>query len=238
MIRIFIGYDDRERVSAFVLADSIVQRSSVPVSISFVNRANLAGVFERERGRYESSDFSLSRFMVPYLCGFEGWSVFMDCDMVCLGDVEELARYMSLAARWTNAVFVVKHDYEPREHTKFLGEKQMGYDRKNWSSVMVFNNALCTKLTPEYVANATGLELHQFKWLDPDYIGTLPKAWNYLVGEDNQCGPSQARLVHFTNGAPCFADYANCEFSQEWWEQYEHMTHPLVADVVDAAVAA
>ena len=238
MIRIFIGYDDRERVSAFVLADSIVQRSSVPVSISFVNRANLKGVFERERGRYESTDFSLSRFMVPYLSGFEGWSVFMDCDMVCLGDVEELARYMSLSSRWSRAVYVVKHDYAPREHTKFLGEKQMGYAKKNWSSVIVFNNALCTKLMPEYVACATGLELHQFKWTEDDYVGAMPKSWNYLVGEDNQCAPEDARLIHFTNGAPCFADYANCEFSHEWWAQYEHMTHPLVADVVDAAVAA
>ena len=82
------------------------------------------------------------------------------------------------------------------------------------------------------------MDLHQFKWTESDYVGALPKSWNYLVGEDNQCAPEDARLIHFTNGAPCFADYANCEFSGHWWAQYEHMTHPLVADVVDAAVAA
>ena len=51
---------------------------------------------------------------------------------------------------------------------KFLGEPQSKYEKKNWSSVILFNNARCTALTPEYVSTASGLELHQFKWLDGD----------------------------------------------------------------------
>lgn len=48
---------------------------------------------------------------------------------------------------------------------------------------MLFNNARCRALTPDYVNTATGLDLHQFKWLANDeLIGALPDRWNYLVG--------------------------------------------------------
>ena len=66
------------------------------------------------------------------------------------------------------AVMVVKHDHVPRETVKFLGEPQSKYEKKNWSSVMLFNNARCAALTPQYVSSASGLELHQFKWLEDE----------------------------------------------------------------------
>ena len=34
--------------------------------------------------------------------------------------------------------------------------------------MMIFNNANAQHLTPDYVNSATGLELHQFKWLEND----------------------------------------------------------------------
>ena len=72
------------------------------------------------------------------------------------------------------AVMCVKHDHNPTEDVKFLGEKQTRYQKKNWSSVMLFNCAQCKALTPDYVNTASGLELHQFKWLTSDEeIGAL-----------------------------------------------------------------
>ena len=109
MLRLFIGYDPRETIAAHVLAHSINSRSSIPVSFTLLNRQNLKGIYDRPRGEFESTDFSLSRFIVPYLCNYEGWAVFLDCDMLCLGDVVELAHYMTLANRWNQAVQV----YEP-----------------------------------------------------------------------------------------------------------------------------
>lgn len=217
MLRVFIGVDRREFVASSVLAYSIMRNSSVPVSITPLYRPNLA-FFTRPRGEYDSTDFAITRFLVPYLSGYEGYSLFLDCDMLVLGDVAELACYMTLASRWTKAAHVVKHDYRPAGEKKFLGQVQTTYPggRKNWSSVVIFNNALCRALTPEYVAEAPGLDLHQFKWLRDDQIGALPLAWNYLVGEANQCRPEVARLIHFTQGTPSFPEYAECEFADLW----------------------
>lgn len=226
MIRIFIGYDYREAVAYHVLSHSIQRRASCPVSITPLNRVNLKGIFDRPRGELESTDFSLSRFIVPYLCNYEGWAVFMDCDMLCLGDIAEVASYMTLRTRWSQAVQVVKHVYQPKEEVKFLGERQTIYEKKNWSSLMVFNNALCRSLTPEFVNAAPGLALHQFKWTTDDKIGSIPRQWNYLVGEENQMTPP--KLVHYTNGGPYFSDYATCEFANEWWEEFKDMTHATV----------
>jgi len=44
---------------------------------------------------------------------------------------------------------------------------------------MLLNNERCKALTLDYVNRATGLELHQFKWLqDDDLIGELPHVYH------------------------------------------------------------
>jgi len=222
-MKIFIGYDDRERVAYHVLSHSILRRATVPVEIAPLNRNTLRGIYDRPRGEHESTDFSLSRFIVPYLCDYQGWAIFMDCDMVCRGDIADLARWMTMRTRWTSSVHLVKHAYDPDPEDKFLGQKQTVYEQKNWSSVMLFNNHLCRNLTPEFVNTAPGLALHQFKWTERDKIGDLPKAWNYLVGEKNQCLPDEAKLIHFTRGSPCFAEFANCEFADLWRAELKDM---------------
>ena len=122
------------------------------------------------------------------------------------------------------AVQVVKHDHRPREERKFLGEPQSGYGKKNWSSVMLFNNERCQKLSPAYVGSATGLELHQFKWLGADeLIGDLPHKWNHLVGYDPPC--RDVSLAHFTLGGPYFPEYSACEYSGEWRAECDAMLH-------------
>ena len=220
MIRVFIGFDSRETVAYNVLAHSILVRSSAPVSIAPLALTQLANVLTRERHPLQSTDFSFSRFLVPYLSRHEGWSLFMDCDMLMLDDI---ARLWSLRdARF--AVQVVKHQHAPRETVKFLGATQTSYAKKNWSSVMLFNNELCRALTPEYVNSASGLELHQFKWLESDeLIGELPRRWNHLVGYD--APGAEVSLAHYTIGGPYFPEYADCELSAEWRAERENMLH-------------
>jgi hypothetical protein len=172
----------------------------------------MSAFYDRERSNLESTDFSFTRFLTPYLCGYEGWAAFMDCDMVMLGDVAGLWELRD--DRYP--VMCVKHDYRPVEDTKFLGQVQTKYEKKNWSSVMLFNNAKCRQLTPEVVAKESGLFLHQFKWLESDeQIGEISNAWNYLVGEPVP-RPESPQLVHYTLGGPYFEKYANCEFADEW----------------------
>lgn len=220
MIRIFIGYDPREAVAFSVLAHSIHARASQPVSITPLMLSELKGVMTRERHPLQSSDFSFSRFLTPYMSDYSGWSVFMDCDMLVLDDIVNL--YALRDERF--ALMVVKHDHVPRESKKFLDEPQTPYQKKNWSSVMLFNNAKCRALTPEFVNTGSGLELHQFKWLaDDNLIGELPARWNHLVGYNPP--RKDASLVHYTLGGPYFGDYRNCEYAQEWHSERQKMLH-------------
>jgi lipopolysaccharide biosynthesis glycosyltransferase len=142
----------------------------------------------------------------------------MDCDMLMLDDVAHLHQLCD--ERY--AVMVVKHDHVPKETVKFLGEPQTKYEKKNWSSVILFNNAKCRALTPEYVNTASGLELHQFKWLgNDDLIGALPDRWNHLVGYSPP--RADAALVHYTLGGPYFGEYRECEYAKEWFTERDEM---------------
>ena len=218
MIRIFIGYDTREAAAFSVLAHSIHARATEPVAIAPVKLSELAGVYRREWNPLQSTQFSFSRFLTPFLCGFEGWAIFMDCDMLVLDDIAKLWRLRD--ERY--AVQVVKHVHVPKEETKFLGAVQTKYEKKNWSSVMLMNCARCTALTPEYVNRASGLELHQFKWLEGDHlIGEIPHAWNHLVGYD--APRRDASLVHYTIGGPYFDAYRDCEYAKEWFAERDAM---------------
>lgn len=214
--RIFIGFDPREAAAFHVLHQSIIARCSVPISVTAVALSSLSHWYQRERDPAQSTDFAFSRFLIPALCDYEGWAIFMDCDMLVQRDVAEL--WALRDPRY--AVRVVKHDYSPSTTRKFLGQAQTTYAKKNWSSVMLFNNERCRALTPEFVNTASGLQLHQFKWLASEsLIGDLPAHWNHLVGEQV---PDPARPpvnAHFTVGGPYFSDYAETVYANEWRQE-------------------
>jgi len=194
-LRIFVGFDPRETVAFHVLAHSIQARASVPVSVIPLALSQLEGLIWRERNPLQSTDFSFSRFLTPYLAEYQGWAVFMDCDMLVLDDIANLWALRDPEY----AVQVVQHDHRPKETTKFLGQPQSQYEKKNWSSVMLFNCEKCTALTPDYVNTATGLDLHRFKWLgSDDEIGALPARWNHLVGYDPTVPESEVSNLHYT----------------------------------------
>lgn len=220
MIRVFVGYDPREAVAYNVLAHSINRRASRPVAIAPLMLSQLGRLMWRERHPLQSTDFSFSRFLTPYLCGFEGWAVFMDCDMLVLDDI---------AALWDlrddrYAVMCVHHNHVPEEETKFLGQAQTRFEKKNWSSAMLMNCARCTALTPEYVNTASGLELHRFHWLESeDLIGAIPHRWNHLVDYDPAVPADQVSNLHYTTGGPYFDDYRDCGYADLWFAERDDM---------------
>jgi hypothetical protein len=211
--RVFIGFDSKEVAAYHVLCQSILERSSIPVAFTPIALNTLGGIFGRERNQLQSTEFSFSRFLVPFLSDFQGWSLFLDCDMLFRRDIAEL--WMLRDENF--AVMCSKHDYAPKEDVKFLGQVQTKYEKKNWSSVMLFNNARCQALSNDFVNSASGLELHQFKWLDSDdQIGSLPLTWNHLVGVYD-FDPAAAN-VHFTEGGPYFNEYSGVDYASEWFD--------------------
>ena len=214
-LRIFIGWDPHETVAYHVLCHSILTRSSIPVSITPLVQSSLRaqGLYTRERGKTESTEFSLTRFLVPALCQYEGLAVFLDCDMLCQGDIAEVLDLIDPQ----DAVSVCQHEYTPKTTRKMQGQVQTLYPRKNWSSAMVFNTAKCRQLAPDYVNTATGLALHRLSWASQ--VGALPLEWNWLVGEYDK--NPDAKLLHYTLGGPWFRDYQFCDHHEEWFKELD-----------------
>lgn len=216
-IKVFIGYDPIESVAYHTLCHSLIKHSSAPLQISPLVIEHLQRDYYRPRNKLQSNEFSFTRWLVPWLCDYEGWAIFLDCDILARADIKELwdlrnDRY---------AIQVVQHLHECEHGTKFLKQPQTPYERKNWSSVMLFNNAKCTVLTPTFVRSVHGLDLHQLRWTSDDLIGALPQDWNHLVGV-HRPRPS-AKLAHFTLGGPYFAEFSKCEFGEAWEAAREEM---------------
>lgn len=213
MIRVFIGYDPNETIAWHVLSHSIHVRSSRPVSITPLMLSQLKEEMWRERNSLQSTEFSFSRFLVPYLCNYQGWAIFIDCDMMFVDDIVEL--WALRDDRY--AVMATKHAHNPPEDVKFLGAVQTKYEKKNWSSVMMFNCASCRRLTLEYVNKSSGLDLHQFKWLESDdLIGDIPLRWNHLVGYQDDLPLEEISNLHWTIGGPYFDEYSDTSYAREW----------------------
>ena len=214
MIKWFIGFDPVETGIYHVMSNSLIRHSSMPISIAPVSLKNLQGILTRDRHPLQSNDFAFSRFLVPWMCDFKGWAIFSDCDMVVKDDPAKL-----WALRDDSAVKVVHHNYIPKEEVKYLGTTQTKYNRKNWSSVVLWNCSHPSNriLTPDFVNHADGLDLHQFKFLKDEEIGYLPKQWNHLVGFDEYS--HDAKLIHYTTGGPYFDEYKNCDYHQDWYKE-------------------
>jgi hypothetical protein len=274
-LRVFIGYDEREAIAYHVLVHSIMKHASRPVAIIPLKRELLQHVHRRPRGPLDSTDFAITRFLVPYLSGYEGVSVFMDCDMLVRADLQKLIAeclcdrcghpfgthrrrtdwdgapldgFECCACAWARcdaspAVYVAKHDYTPKAAQKMDGQRQTAYPRKNWSSLMVFDNERCRALTPEYVNSAPGLDLHRFAWLRDEQIGSLALGWNWLVGEYPSCLATS--ILHYTLGGPWFPSCRGCDHAEDWLQAAAEAgialpmagTRPVAPGPTSAAVA-
>jgi lipopolysaccharide biosynthesis glycosyltransferase len=212
MLRIFIGWDSRFPEPADVLKYSLEKHASVELDIRFLQLSELN--LDRIVDPLASTEFTYSRFLVPHLCDFEGTAVFMDNDMLCLGDIAELAA-LSMD---DHALRVVQHDYQPANTTKMYGCPQTSYPRKNWSSLMVMDCGKLKLWSKDVVETATGAYLHRFQDIPDQQIGTLPKTWNTLDWMDES-----TKLIHYTNGGPWFDDYKDHTHADVWYEMRDEM---------------
>jgi lipopolysaccharide biosynthesis glycosyltransferase len=205
-----IGFDQRESIAYHTFTQSIIDKSSLPVSFTPLAINTLKGYQETHADK--SNDFVYSRFLTPYLNAFSGWAIFADGDMICQSDVKELWDLRDQ----TKAVLVVKHDYKTKTQKKYLGNINRNYPKKNWSSLILWNCAHPKHriLTPDFVSNQTGKFLHRFSWLEDEDIGDLPKDWNWLAIEYPE--NKSAKLIHYTLGTPCFKEYWDSEMSDIW----------------------
>lgn len=202
--KIFVGYDPLQD-DAFRVCEKSIDRPVIPLV-----KENI-----KEYTRIDdkaSTPFSLTRFLVPYLSEYKGWSLFCDCDFLWLSDVYELLKYKDDSY----AVMCVKHEYEPKSLTKMDGKIQYCYPRKNWSSLMLFNNEKCKNLTMELINEVEPMYLHRMQWVPDDLIGELPIEFNWLVGYYKETDTFKPKALHYTDGGPWHKDYENCEYNIVW----------------------
>jgi lipopolysaccharide biosynthesis glycosyltransferase len=220
-IPVFVGFDPREALAYHVCCQSIIDRSSVPVSFHPLNLSLFKEYQETHKDG--SNSFIYTRFLTPWLMNYRGWAVFIDGDMIFRSDIKDLWDRRD----YYKAVQVVKHDYKTKYPTKYLGNSNDDYPRKNWSSVILWNcghfhNRI---LTPGFISKATGADLHRFSWLKESVIGELPSEYNHLVGEypDNP----ESKVDHYTIGIPAFPDYDSGYHAENWWYEYQKAMKPL-----------
>ena len=212
----YIGYDAKEDIAYRVCKQSLINKSTISISVKSLKLYELISknFYTRSIDPLASTEFTYSRFLIPTLMNYNGWAVFCDCDFLFFEDISLL--FNSLDDN--KALYCVQHDYTPKEKHKMDGQKQSIYPRKNWSSFMVFNcsHPSNKKLTKEIVNAESGSFLHQLKWLDDSEIGSLDERWNWLEGWTSNHNNSEPFAVHFTRGGPWFEEWQDVEFAKEW----------------------
>ena len=215
-INFFVGYDSKEDIAYRICKYSLIKRASSNVKVTSLKLDELTAknLYTRIVDPLASTQFTYSRFLVPYLMNYNGWAVFCDCDFVFLEDVNILFKNLDKS----KAVYCVQHDYTPKEKHKMDGQKQTIYPRKNWSSFMIFNcsHPSTKSLTIETVNKESGAYLHQFKWCKDDEIGSLDERWNWLEGWTSNHNNSKPFAIHYTRGGPWFSEWQDVEFAEEW----------------------
>lgn len=207
---IYIGYDSRHSEVSKICQQSILRhlhanrhfgRPSdyecfIP-EIKFLDKAKIPEYTREYAG--QSTEFTYSRFLIPYLEDYKGISIFMDDDFVWTKSVLPLFMFLHP----NDAVACCKYDYDNvhTPETKFVGEKNVSYPKKLWSSFMVFNNSHedCKKLTPEVVNTGTGKYLHQFEWTNK--VSSIPTKYIHNEGYDEEKDKASFGY-HFTRGGP------------------------------------
>ncbi len=233
-LKVYVGWDPREDIAWEVCRHSILRRTNtaeVAVIPLIQSELRQQGLYKRAVDTRAATEFSLTRFLTPTLAaqdGYDGMSVFVDCDFLFVADVLDVLNEVDAS----KAISVVKHDYQPKETVKMDGCVQYPYPRKNWSSFIVFNGAHpgVRALTPDVVNTAEPAYLHRFNWLNDSEIGELDKGWNYLEG---WYAPQYDKLkaIHYTLGGPWFEHKMDCDFAQLWLDEEADLQRALPARV-------
>lgn len=224
ILNVFIGYDSREPEAWEVARSSLLRHATGPVHVQPLKDRALchAGLYTRAwrtegaqkvdavDGKPFSTDFSFTRFLVPALCQWEGWAIFVDCDFLFMADLTRIQEEFDP----DYAVMVCKQDYRPTQDVKMDGQVQSRYWRKNWSSLIAFNcgHPSNKMLTVQAVNERPGSWLHGFSWLEDREIGDLDHRWNWLAGTTQ----GEPLAVHYSMGGPWFAHCQDVAYAKEW----------------------
>lgn len=226
-MKIWIGYDQAEEIGCFVARASMQRLTVGNYQLQMLHQQQLRidGLYTRpqamKHGRLwdeisespMSTSHAIARFFIPLLGKADyPWALFTDGDVLFRRNVFDMMKY----ADRSKAIMVVKHDYQPKHVFKKMGDRQMQYPRKNWSSVMLWNleHRAHERLTLEMLNTVPGRDLHRFCWLHDGEIGALPEEWNWLVRHSSS--KIDPAIVHYTEGLPDVLGHEHDAYADEW----------------------
>lgn len=222
MNKIFIGFDSTNygQELAYEVCHRSIRKYNDIIPIFKLVKKDLEkqNIFQRIDNT-GATEFTYTRFLTPSLSNYQGWSLFCDSDFLWFCDPNELIEKCIEKNKTENkAVYCVKHEYtQCNGKEKMDGRKQEWYPKKNWSSLMVFNNShpSIKNLSQDNVNIRSPKWLHRMEWCKEEEIGEIDKEYNYLVSyyHDNKY-----KALHFTDGGPWHPKYQNVEFGELWLE--------------------
>lgn len=221
--RIFIGFDTSQSIAYHVLCDSIWRHippglhDDVVIYPLILSDFQAMCGWERPHDPLQSTEFTYLRFTVPWHCDYDGVALFIDSDMLALGDVTKLFRGHG-ENMGDYALKVVQHDHRPTNQRKMGDKVQTAYPRKNWSSVMLMDCSKLTLWSLEAAERWSGKQLHRFEGIADAQIGSLPGYWNDLDRYD-----TDTMLLHYTDGGPWLPGYENHAFGDVWFEAKQEL---------------
>lgn len=216
-MRVFIGYDSTQSIASDVLVYSIrkhCENQDLHIYLLKLTELQEKG-FYRPHDPLQSTEFTYTRFLIPWICNYRGTALFLDSDMLALADFSELFQL----DMESYALRVVKHDYRPFRKTKMGGKVQTLYPRKNWSSLMLMDCSKLTEWTKENVETRSGAWLHRFEPVSDREIGEIDGVlWNTLDYYDET-----TKLIHYTEGGPWLPGCEDHTYGDIWKEYKMNM---------------
>ena len=164
-MKVFVGYDPREDIAYQVCKHSIVSKQpNADVRPLVQKELRDKGWYTRPVDKLASTEFTFTRFLVPELCNFEGWALFMDCDMILTTDIAEL--FAQADDRY--AVMCVQHRFS------WIKDEEIGTLDHTWNYLVgVYDDIKRPKLIHyteggPWFENYRNCEFHQ-EWKDELY---------------------------------------------------------------------
>lgn len=219
VLNVYIGFDTRnygqtlayEGCKRSILAK--LNNDKYDVNIYQLNLHTLteAGLMTRPIDPLASTEFTYTRFLVPFLNDYKGKALFCDSDFIWDCCISEAFDYLKEG----HAVACVQHDYTPSKSLKMDGRAQTVYPRKNWSSLMAWDcsHPSSQKLTVETVNKESPAWLHRMLWASDEEIDSIPYQYNYLV---NTYNTDDAKAYHYTDGGPWHPGYEEVQYGDKW----------------------
>lgn len=193
---VFIGSGEASSIERKVAIHSLRKNASRPIEIIVFNGTHNA--IEREDGRREPvpmsldvkyqniTEFSNYRFTIPQLCGHRGRAIWIDSDVICLGDICEL-----YDTPMDDANVLAKSFKDDRGQTRWaLSVSLYDCERTHFDLDLYTREMAAGKYHYNDLHQMTGAFLahHPFK------VAAIDPNWN-CYDELNE----RTKLIHYTN---------------------------------------